>query len=177
MASSLSNGLSERNNLRYKFTYGRESMKKISFLVVALLAFAAVSRADESKPGGSTAPSKDALQGNPAPAAESAALSFEIKIGTAVENHEVTGEADKFPADTAQLIGWSKVTGATEPLQISHVWKRNGEQAASVPLMVKSSPYRTYSRKTVTDMPGKWSLEVQDTNGKVLATKEVQVGE
>jgi len=110
-----------------------------------------------------------------APAVESSGgLSAEIKIGTGLENKEATGVADTLPADTVQLVGSTRISGANEPTQITHVWKFNGEDAGSVPLNVKSSPFRTFSRKTVIGS-GTYSLEVQDANGKAIASKEVQI--
>lgn len=103
------------------------------------------------------------------------ALTVEAMVGTGLENREVTGAADSFPASTEQLVGWCRVKGALEPMQISHVWLRNGEEAASVPLAVKSVSYRTYSRVTVAGRAGNWTLEVRDMDGAVLAKKEFDV--
>lgn len=119
--------------------------------------------------------SEDVAPASAAPVAKKVTLSAEVKIGTGLENRDVTGEADSFPATTPQLVGWSRVTGAEEPTQVMHVWKLNGEKAAEVPLSVQTSSYRTHSRKTVEGHPGKWSLEVQDMDGNVLGSKEVTV--
>jgi hypothetical protein len=103
-------------------------------------------------------------------------LTAEIKIGTSLENRDVVGEADSFPPETAQLVGWTRITGAKEPTQIKHVWKFNGAEMGTVSLNVTSSPFRTYSRKTVVGS-GTYTLEVQDADGKVISSKEVQVKE
>jgi len=110
-----------------------------------------------------------------APAAETkSALSAEIKIGTGLENRDVTGEEGTFPAETPQLVGWTRISGANGPTQITHVWKWNGQEVGKVSLNVTSSPFRTYSRKTVLGN-GTYSLDVLDADGKVIASKEVQV--
>lgn len=106
--------------------------------------------------------------------ATKSALSAKIKIGTAMENREVVGEADSFPVNTPQLVGWSQITGATEPTEITHVWKLNGTEIASVSLKVPSSPFRTYSRKMLKGA-GTYTLEVKDSSGKVIASKDVEV--
>ena len=103
-----------------------------------------------------------------------AKLSVEVKIGSGIADRRLTGEADTFPAGTAQLVGWSRVTGAREPEQIMHVWKLNGAKYTSVPLIVKTSPYNTHSRITTGDRIGKWTLEVQDMDGNVLGVKDVE---
>jgi hypothetical protein len=104
------------------------------------------------------------------------ALSVEIKIGTGLENREIVGAADTFPAGTTQLVGWTRITGATKPTQIIHVWKLNGKEVASVPLSATSSPFRTNSRKTVVG-PGTYTLEVRDMNGNVINSKDVTVAD
>ncbi len=101
-------------------------------------------------------------------------LSAETKIGTGLENRQVVGEADTFPADTVQLVGWTRISGANEPTQITHVWKLNGAVVGAVPLSVASSPYRTNSRKTVIGS-GTYTLEVKDADGNMIASKEVSV--
>jgi hypothetical protein len=103
-------------------------------------------------------------------------LSAEIKIGTGLENREVVGAADTFAAGTPQLVGWTRITGATKPTQIIHVWKLNGKEISSVPLSATSSPFRTNSRKTVVG-PGTYTLEVRDMNGNVINSKDVTVAD
>src|SRR5205823_10621794 len=74
-----------------------------------------------------------------------------------------------------KVVGWSKVEGAQEPTEITHVWIYKGNEIAAVPLSVKSSFFRTYSRKTVTSFVGPWTFQVKDSGGKVLAEKKFEV--
>jgi hypothetical protein len=103
-------------------------------------------------------------------------LTAEIKIGTDLQDREVVGESTNFGTDVEKVVGWTRITGAGMPTEITHVWKRNGEEVSSVPLRVQSASYRTYSRKTIAGMPGNWSLEVKDANGNIIASKEFTVG-
>ena len=104
-------------------------------------------------------------------------LEAEVKIGTDVQNLEVVGEADEFPADTEQVVGWSRITGANQPTQVTHVWKHDGNVVDSIPLDVTSTSFRTYSRKTVSGLPGEWTLEVQDPNGETIGSASFNVTE
>jgi hypothetical protein len=110
-----------------------------------------------------------------APAMEGSSLTADIAVGTGVENHEATGVSDSFSSDTEQLVGWSRVKGAAEPAEIRHVWSYNGKELDSIALNVQSSSYRTFSRKTVKGMPGTWTLEVKDNEGRLIGSKKVEV--
>jgi hypothetical protein len=111
------------------------------------------------------------------PGAGDSAITAEIKIGTDVQDREVVGESATFGPEVEKVVGWTRITGAAQPTQISHVWKRNGEEVSSVPLNVQSASYRTYSRKTVAGLPGNWTFEVKDANGSVIASKDFTVGQ
>ena len=102
-------------------------------------------------------------------------LKVEIKIGKGVADREATGVADSFTSDTEQLVGWTRIEGANEPVEVKHVWSLNGKEVASIPLEVKSSSFRTWTRKAVSGMTGTWNLSVKDADGHVLASKDVQV--
>lgn len=103
------------------------------------------------------------------------ALSVEIVVGTGMDGRDVVGAADQFSNETPQLVGWTRVTGAKQPLEIRHVWKCDGKDLSSVPLNVQSSSFRTYSRKNIFGKSGAWTLEVQDVDGNVLASKSFEV--
>jgi len=126
-------------------------------------------------PAGADSSTKEKMA---APAqAEAAPLKAEIKIGTGIEKWDPVGVADSFPSDTDKVVVWTLVDGAVQPAEITHVWSYKGQEVASVKLQVKSSHFRTYSRKTVTGMVGAWRLAVKDADGRVVATKNFEVTE
>lgn len=144
-------------------------MKKLALLAAGALVAGSV-LADNTTPTGSI--TKD----TPATVTSSGTemdLKADLKFGTDVKDHEVVGEAASFPADTDKVVAWTRVTGASQPTQVFHVWKKDGKEESKVTLNVQSASYRTYSRKSVT--PGRWTVEVQDNNGKVLASKDFTV--
>jgi len=119
-----------------------------------------------------------------APAADVAAVSssledlrlnIELKVGTNVENREVVGESAAFGPEVPKIVAWTRVSGANQPVQITHIWKRDGKTVATVPLNIQSASYRTFSRRTVAGEPGAWSVDVIDPIGKVVARKEFTV--
>lgn len=86
-----------------------------------------------------------------------------------------TGSA--FPPDVAQLVFWTKISGATGETVIHHVWFRGDEQVGDVELRVGGSPWRTWSRKTVpSDWTGPWHVEVRDAAGNILKRVDFTVG-
>lgn len=107
---------------------------------------------------------------------KAASLTAEIKIGTGIENREPIGVADSFGSETEQLVGWTYIKGATEPVEVKHVWIFEGQEMGAIPLQVKSSTYRTWSRKSVQGKSGKWTFELRDSAGQVVASKSFNVG-
>jgi hypothetical protein len=94
-------------------------------------------------------------------------------LGTGVENHTLVGEATAFDTSVSQIYCLTKIQAASTPTAIKHVWSVDGKVAAEVPLSIKGSPWRTYSRKTV--WPGAWKVEVQDEAGAVLKVLDFSV--
>ena len=88
----------------------------------------------------------------------------EAKLGTNVENRELTGEDSTFALNSKVFL-WMKVAGGASD-QITVIWK-NGEMTHSTTLMIGGSPWRTWATKTATNA-GEWSVSVTDTAGNVL---------
>ncbi len=107
--------------------------------------------------------------------AELQALTVEVAIGTGVESRTLIGESAIFPADTPQVVGWTRILGAKQPTEIRHVWKCDGKEMSSVTLGVQSSSFRTHSRKNLFGKTGRWTLEILDVDGALLASKDFEV--
>lgn len=100
-------------------------------------------------------------------AAPAAGVAVEkIAVGTAIENRELIGEAGEFPAGTAKVYCWTKITAGTVPAQVKHVWSVDGKTEAEVALAVNYPAARTWSSKNV--WPGAWTVEVKDDAGQVV---------
>jgi hypothetical protein len=110
------------------------------------------------------------------PSAHRADVTAEVAIGKSIEKNMPVDTASAFPADVGSVVAWTRVTGAEAGTKISHVWI-HGADTAKVELNVGGSPWRTHSRKTLgADATGDWTVEVQDSAGKVLASKTFKVG-
>lgn len=105
----------------------------------------------------------------------------EIKVahlvfGTGVENREATGVDSTFPATVGKVFCWTLITGCKTETPVKHIWYRNGEQMATVELMVKSVRWRTWSSKNVPETwIGEWRVDVTDAGGNVLKSAKFEV--
>src|SRR5688572_22843459 len=145
-------------------------MKNVGVLIGALT-FLGAAQMIWAEGDGSAEPGMGlATDASTSTATPSSSLKATLKVGTAVENKEVVGEAESFPATTPQLVAWSLIEGSETPTTITHEWVHNGVTVATVNLDVKSARYRTNSRITISDRTGSWKVEVKDSSGAVLAS-------
>lgn len=132
-------------------------MRSTVLLLIALAAGAAGSaQADDAKqpPAAKDAPNN------------ASRVSVEVKAGTGVEKHEITGEAQSFPAGTTVWV-WSRITNGEG--NIKHVWKHDGKEVWSATLPVGSKLWSTMSRRTI-PAAGSWQVDVQTEAGAQIGT-------
>ncbi len=130
-------------------------------LVSFLLPVALLAQAPEAKP-------------KAAPEATSVKPHAEVKVGTAVEKMELTGESADFkvPAGT-KLFVWTKVWGAGDTATV--VFSK-GDKTTKVELKVPHSPYRTHAFKTFrAGDDGDWTVKVMGADGTELGTAAFKV--
>jgi len=65
------------------------------------------------------------------------------------------------------VVGWTQIRSGLGEVTVTHRWLHESENAGDVPLTIRSSPWRTWSRKTVSE-PGNWKFQVLDPKGNVL---------
>jgi hypothetical protein len=103
-----------------------------------------------------------------------AAVTVEAAVGTSVAEHALAGAAESFPAGTAKLVCFMKVTGGTGS-DLEHAWYKGDTEMARVKLSIKGSPFRTWSTKTLpADAAGDWRCDVVQA-GKVLQSVKFKV--
>jgi hypothetical protein len=113
----------------------------------------------------------------PAPAAAASTVSVEAVVARSVLDRAPQDTGTAFPADVGQIVLWTRVSGASGT-SIHHVWFHGDTEVGNVELPVSSSPYRTWSRKTVPpDWTGAWHVEVRDAAGAVLKRIDFTVGQ
>lgn len=105
----------------------------------------------------------------------SAEMAVEVKVGKSLVDRVPQDVAESFSADTVQLVGWCRVKGATEPVEIYHRWRRDGKDEAMMKLPVRSSSYRVWSFFAPKGRTGSWTLEVLDWDKNVLATTSFEI--
>ena len=132
-------------------------MMKWTVLIVVALAAGSVAHAEDAK--------KDAKEAKE-PAKDAGGATAEVKVGTGVENHEITGEAASFPAGTTVWV-WSRVLNGEG--NVKHVWKHDGKEVWTATLAVGSKRWSTQSRRVI-PAAGSWAVDVQNEAGATLGT-------
>ena len=81
-----------------------------------------------------------------------------------------------FEASVGKLFCFSRITGASDPIEITHVWYFGDTERAQIILSVKSTNWRTYSSKKIQPYEiGDWHVEVIGPDGSVLQTVEFKI--
>jgi len=106
----------------------------------------------------------------PAYAQEAAGLKVEYgAICRNVVNYEAVEGGISFPASVEKLYCFTRIVGASNPTEITHVWYYGDTERGRVVLAVDSSNWRTYSSKVIQSHEvGAWQVVVLDSSGNVL---------
>ena len=96
----------------------------------------------------------------------------QIDLCAAVRERTPVGVTDTFPSDISGIYCFTKIAGAKDTTAVVHAWYHGEEKIAEVELPVKSSLWRTWSRKRMLPQwQGEWKVEVVAADGSVLASK------
>lgn len=119
------------------------------------------------------------LMAMPCSAQDTNALTVEeISICRAVEDREPVEVDTIFYDIVGNVYCFTKITGAPEPLTISHIWYLNDQEKARTDLQVRSKNWRTWSsKKILKGWIGNWRVDVVSPQGNVLASQEFTVTE
>jgi len=118
-------------------------------------------------------PKPPAAPVTPAPPAQASGLSV-------ARDTVAAGVVDREPQDTAAAFAptihavyyFTEVHGAEAPTTITHRWSYKDQVMAEVKLTVESSPWRTWSSKTILpEWTGTWKVEAVTEAGQVLTSK------
>lgn len=109
------------------------------------------------------------------------AASFDVAVAAIcqdVVDREPVDAGVSFAASVGTLYCFTKITGAQEATQITHVWYFGGEERARVDLDVNSATWRTWSSKIIqTHEVGAWRVDVLDPEGTVLKELQFEITE
>ena len=56
-----------------------------------------------------------------------------MEVGTAIDNKELAGSAKEFDASVTRVYCWTKITAATPPVTVKHVWYADDKKEAEIP--------------------------------------------
>ncbi len=91
----------------------------------------------------------------------------QAKLGTAVQNRQLSGENTSFAAGSRVYL-WLELTGGpSDPVTVT--WTSPRHASFQTQLDVKGSPWHTWAYKTV-DAAGDWQVSVTASGGTVLKT-------
>ena len=103
--------------------------------------------------------------------------SAEVKVGTGIENKDVTGPAVEFkiPPDT-KIYVWTKVSGLAADAKLKLTFVRGEKTAYEGERTATGSPYRLWVYKTFrAGDSGEWTAKVVGPDGQELAATKFTV--
>lgn len=100
----------------------------------------------------------------------------EMVIAKDVADREPVEAGTVFPTDIERLYCHIR-TGSIAPATIIHVWYRDGERVAEIPLQIgAASSWRTWSSKAIFPaVPAAWRVEIVAEDGTLLAQTDFTV--
>lgn len=99
-----------------------------------------------------------------------------LEIGTTVEDRNIVNPDTSFSSSVGNLFCFTRITGAEDTTQVSHVWYYDDEEMARTELDVRSSDWRTWSSKNI--LPtwvGSWRVVIEDAGGNSLAEQTFEI--
>ena len=92
-------------------------------------------------------------------------------ITSAIKNQSPVDRIESYRADFGKLYCFTRIVGAQEDTQVTHVWYYQDTELARVTLPVRSSDWRTYSSKRfLPQWAGQWRVVILDGDGNEIAT-------
>ena len=140
--------------------------------VLMFLSGQLAAQSQQSAPAQEIAPAQQAT-----PVQEPSNLQVEVgAVSKDVIDRAPVEAGTSFPASVGKLFYFTKITGALNPTQVTHVWSFDGTERVRVELGVNSPSWRTYSSKIIESHEvGAWRVEVVDSEGNVLQTLNFEV--
>ncbi len=132
-------------------------------LILTFLVFAAPPVAAQAEE--ETAP---AVEKESEPATEGIMVS-RMAICENIEEREPVGAAEAFPSDVGALFCFTEIDRADPPAQIFHRWYVGDRLVNEIPITVRASHWRCWSRKTIVERwTGECRVEVATEAGDIL---------
>ena len=92
---------------------------------------------------------------------------------TGIEERLPVGESTQFFESAERIYCYTRINGAADTLEVTHVWFFGDEEKARVPLTIKSASWRTWSsKKMLPAWSGAWRVDILGPDGEVLLSRE-----
>lgn len=93
---------------------------------------------------------------------------------TSIQDREPTDQVEKLTADHDKIYFFTEIRGMAGHT-VSHKWMYNGQEMANVSFNIGADRWRTWSSKTMQpSWLGKWTVDVVDEGGNVLAQESFE---
>jgi hypothetical protein len=93
-----------------------------------------------------------------------------------VEDRACVDPNDVFPSQVGKLCCFSRIFGAQEQIQVTHVWYFGDIERGRVALNVRSVNFRTYSSKIIQPHEiGPWHVDILGPGDKLLQTVNFEI--
>jgi hypothetical protein len=74
-----------------------------------------------------------------------------------------------FPTTVGRLYCFTRINGATEPTQVTHVWFHGDREVHRMELSIGGPSWRTWTYKTIPpEWTGSWRVDIQDANDVII---------
>lgn len=95
---------------------------------------------------------------------------LQASVCAEIRNRMPAGVATSFPTSAQRVFVWSKIHAQQFPSKVRHIYYFNGQKISEVTLDVRSTYWRTWSSKNISNnrYQGEWRVDITSTDGKVL---------
>jgi len=98
-------------------------------------------------------------------------LTAELKFAKSLAKHQPVDPGESF--EPGKVYAWTLIQGGKGSFEVQHLWYKNGKRVYQHTIKVRGSRYPTWSFLIAS--PGKYRVEVADSEGEVFQTGELTV--
>ena len=97
----------------------------------------------------------------------------EMVFCTGIEERQPVGADTSFLNTVEQVYCFTKINGAQDTTQVSHIWYFNDQEMAKIELNIRSKSWRTWSSKRImSEWTGTWRVDVVSSTEAIIESKE-----
>jgi len=104
-------------------------------------------------------------------------MAIEVAACSSIKNRIPQGIGNTFEWSTDRIYIWNHIKCESPPSSIRHIYYFKGEMVTDVLLKVRSSQWRTWSFKTLSNARyiGQWRVDVTSVDGKILKSINFEI--